>query len=251
MLPYNPDYNVNFETGDGVRGVFYLTNDEQYKDLTISSENGLKNATISQPAFTYASPLVVTVDGIKGKFYSKRLYHVLVNYLTEFGTDEGAVDHIAMESFGFKFMKSNDETQELMGEDKSNFQEFFAEEKVEILAMFEELPEGFHKQEELKYMVRRINGQSHPKYPSAPAIAWVGMETIEWMEKSFKGTDLGYVHRLILHEKAHFLWEHSFDQKTKDDWAEIGGWYQDPTSGSGWSTTNTTEFVSAYAHAKS
>ena len=22
MLPYNPDYNVNFETGDGVRGVF-------------------------------------------------------------------------------------------------------------------------------------------------------------------------------------------------------------------------------------
>lgn len=250
MLPYNPDYNVNFETGDGIRGIFYLTNDEQFKDLTISTENVLKNATISQSAFTYASPLVVTVDGIKGKFYSKRLYHALVNYLTDFGSDEGAVDHIAMESFGIKFMKSNQETEELMGEDKSNFQEFFAEEKVEILAMFEELPEGFHKQEELKYMVRRINGQSNPRYPSAPAIAWVGMKTIEWMEKSFKGTDLGYVHRLILHEKAHFLWEYSFDQKTKDDWAEIGGWYKDPTSGSGWSTTNTTEFVSAYAHAK-
>ncbi len=28
--------------------------------------------------------------------------------------------------------------------------------------MFEELPEGFHKQEGLKYLVRRIDGQEHP-----------------------------------------------------------------------------------------
>ena len=51
----------------------------------------------------------------------------------------------------------------LMGEDQSNFQEFFKSEKLEILAMFEELPEGFHKQEGLKYLVRRINGQDNPQ----------------------------------------------------------------------------------------
>ena len=45
---------------------------------------------------------------------------------------------------------------------KSNFQEFYNSEKLEILAMFEELPEGFHKQEGLKYLVRRIDGQEHP-----------------------------------------------------------------------------------------
>jgi hypothetical protein len=56
--------------------------------------------------------------------------------------------------------------------------------------------------------------------------------------------------RLVLREKAHFLWEYIFDKSTQDDWATLGGWFKDPTSGSGWSTTNTTEFVSAYAHLK-
>ena len=54
-----------------------------------------------------------------------------------------------------------------------------------------------------------------------------------------------------MHEKAHFLWFYSFDQTLKDDWAELGGWFIDPTSASGWSTYNTTEVVSAYAHLKS
>ena len=40
--------------------------------------------------------------------------------------------------------------------------------------MFEEL-RGFHKQQGLKYMVRRINGQDHPQYKTAPAIAWTGI----------------------------------------------------------------------------
>ena len=46
-------------------------------------------------------------------------------------------------------------------------------EKIEILAMFEELPEGFHKQDGLKYLVRRINGQDNPTY----ANAWTGGDT--------------------------------------------------------------------------
>ena len=175
------------------------------------------------------------------------------------------VDWIAEGSFGFRFMKPNDETETLMGEDSSNFQEFHDDEKMEILAMFEELPEGFHKQQGLKYMVRRINGQDHPQYKTAPAIAWTGspdyledydsvnnskMYVIEWMEKAFTTGNIGYLHRLILHEKAHFLWDHTFDNKLKDDWADIGGWFKDPTSASGWSTYNTTESVSAYAHLK-
>ena len=131
--------------------------------------------------------------------------------------------------------------------------------------MFEELPEGFHKQDGLKYMVRRINGQDHPKYKTAAAIAWTGnsdylsdndeinnskMFVIEWMEKAFNNGNIGDLHRLILHEKAHFLWEYTFDDKLKNDWSEIGGWFKDPSSPSGWSTSNTSEFVSAYAHLK-
>jgi hypothetical protein len=99
-------------------------------------------------------------------------------------------------------------------------------------------------------MVRRVNGQSHPVYPTAPAIAWVTNNNIEWMEGAFKSQDITYMQRLVLHEKAHFLWEYIFDKSTQDDWASLGGWFKDPTSGSGWSTSNTTEFVSAYAHLK-
>ena len=90
-LPFNPNgenNKVDFSTGEGVRGIFYLTDDEQYKDLTLANDGDLVNATISQSAFTYASPLVVTVDGIKGKFYSKRLYHAVVNYITEFASND-------------------------------------------------------------------------------------------------------------------------------------------------------------------
>ena len=267
-LPFNENgegNKVDFSTGEGVRGVFYLTDDEQYKDLTLEKDGDLVNATISQSAFTYATPLVVTIDGIKGKFYSKRLYHVVVNYVTDFASNDEMVDWIADGSFGFKFMKPNQDTETLMGEDSSNFQEFHDDEKMEILAMFEELPEGFHKQDGLKYMVRRINGQDHPKYKTAAGIAWTGnadyledndeindskMFVIEWMEKAFNSGNIGDLHRLILHEKAHFLWEYTFDQNLKDDWAEIGGWFKDPTSASGWSTSNTTESVSAYAHLK-
>ena len=94
-----------------------------------------------------------------------------------------------------------------MSETAINFQDFEPWEKVEILTMMEEYPSGMHKQEGLTYLVRRIAGQQNPYYPLAPAIAWVGMETIEFMGSAFNATLLTYVHRLVLHEKAHFLWE--------------------------------------------
>jgi hypothetical protein len=174
----------------------------------------------------------------------------VVNFITDFANNEGALNWLANERFGVKFMKANQETEDLMGEDSSNFQEFFKSEKLEILAMFEELPEGFHKQEGLKYLVRRINGQDNPQYPGAAAIAWAGFNTIEFMSKAFNDGNINDSRRLILHEKAHFLWAYTFDQELKDDWAELGGWFIDPTSASGWSTYNTTEAVSAYAHLK-
>ena len=85
----------------------------------------------------------------------------------------------------------------------------------------------------MQYLVRRIDGQDHPdpNYKPAAAIAWTGLKTIEFMSKAFISGNLSDVRRLILHEKAHFLWEYTFDKKTKDDWAEIGGWFEDPTSG--------------------
>jgi hypothetical protein len=248
---YGEGNGLDYETGENIRGVFMLTNLEQDNDLTINNATSVPYATVSQSAFTYAEPQIVTIDGIRGKFFSKKLYHVVVNFITDFANNDEVLSWLARERFGVEFMVANEQTENIMGEDSSNFQEFFNSEKLEILAMFEELPEGFHKQEGLKYLVRRINGQDDPAMPSAAAIAFGGKNTIEFMSKAFNGGDINGARRIILHEKAHFLWFYSFDQTLKDDWAELGGWFIDATSASGWSTYNTTEVVSAYAHLKS
>ena len=260
-LPYHKfgeGSTIDYSTGENIRGVFYLSKDEIYEDISIEKKDGIAHATVSQSAFTYAEPQIVKIDGIRGKFFSKRLYHAVVNFITDFANNDEVLNWLARERFGIRFLKPSEfkevfdeEEGTFMGDDKSNFQEYYKTEKLEILAMFEELPEGFHKQEGLQYLVRRIDGQDHPdpNYKEAAAIAWTGLKTIEFMSKSFISGNLSDTRRLILHEKAHFLWEYTFDKKTKDDWAEIGGWFEDAASG-GWSTYNTTEFVSAYAHAK-
>lgn len=233
-----------------VRSKWLITDSNIDRDIDFISQNGVDLITISRAAFTYATPQVVTVDGVKGKFFSKRLFTAVVYYYTDKGINRGRIDEIANTRYGFKFMLPSPELKTLMNETETNFQEFTSDEKLIILAMFEEFPDAMQRQDQLKFMVRRINGQPHPVYPLAPAIAWVTNQNIEWMESAFKDQNIDYMQRLVLHEKAHFLWEHSFDTTTKSDWATLGGWYLDPLSGSGWSTTNTTEFVSAYAHLK-
>ena len=39
-----------------------------------------------------------------------------------------------------------------------------------------------------------------------------------------------------------------FDEQLKQDWIELGGWFENPNDKDGWSTTKQVEFVSAYAH---
>ena len=233
-----------------VKAKWLLTDKFIDRDINFTTVNGVDVITISRAAFTYATPQVVTVDGVKGKFFSKRLYTALVYYYSDKGINKDRIAEIAKTRYGFEFLAPSAFLKTLMSETESNFQEFTSDEKIIILSMFEEFPDAMHRQGELKYMVRRVNGQSHPVYPTAPAIAWVTNNNIEWMERAFISQDITYMQRLVLHEKAHFLWEYIFDKSTQDDWAALGGWFKDPTSGSGWSTTNTTEFVSAYAHLK-
>lgn len=233
-----------------VRVKWILTDKYIDRDIDFKTVSGVDVITISRAAFTYATPQTVIVDGVKGKFFSKRLFTSLVYYYTDKGTKKEKIAEIAKSRYGFEFLEPTPFLKNLMGETETNFQEFTSDEKIVILSMFEEFPDAMQRQAELKYMVRRVNGQSHPIYPPAPAIAWVTNNNIEWMESAFKSQDITYMQRLVLHEKAHFLWEHTFDKTTQDDWATLGGWKLDPTTSSGWSTNNTTEFVSAYAHLK-
>jgi hypothetical protein len=233
---------------------FVLTNERLFEDITVTKhDSGAKSVRISKDCFTYANPFLVNLDGVRGRFFSKRLHHALVDFATDFGNHTGRVNHILRERFGCTTNVPDYRalTAGCTDEDAGRFQAFHPEELVSIINMFEELPDGFHKTPHLNYLIRRMDGHRHPIYPEAAAVAWCKDDGyIEFMWTAFANDANGFeTLRLILHEKTHFLWTYSFSEEIKNDWIELGGWYRDPNAGSGWSTTKDTEFVSAYAHA--
>lgn len=241
--------NIRNEVND--RRVFSkwtLTDLQIQDDISFDKEATNIEVTIESSVFENANPRIATVDGKKGIYFSNKLHNALVRYVTNGGSDTSAVNKILVERYGVT--TTIDDYFALTGEQSTRFQDFQAEELVAIISMFEEMPSGYHKIEGLDYLVRRINGADNPYYPEAPAIAWDGSGYIEFMEKAFNTVSIDYLHRLILHEKAHFLWAKIFDDELKNNWIELGGWYECIENESGWCTTKQTEFVSAYAHLK-
>ncbi|MEI6305536.1 MAG: hypothetical protein WCP33_01820, partial [Deltaproteobacteria bacterium] len=227
----------------------YLTN-----DITIQKNSSGNIVTISTVAFVYATPKMVLLNGLKGTFFSQKLHHALVQYVTDSGNNITAVEKILNDRFGCTTVIPNYSTltTNTTKEDANRFQSFHPNELVDIINMFEEMPSGYHVVKGLKYLVRRLDGTPHPLYIDSAAVGWPTAQSdsyIEFMDKAFIAS-MDDTHRLIIHEKTHFLWANLFSQTIKNDWITVGGWYVNPNDPNGWSTTKTTEFVSAYAHKK-
>ncbi|MCI8813965.1 MAG: hypothetical protein HFH61_01690, partial [Lachnospiraceae bacterium] len=203
--------------------------------------------------FTNAIPRKAQMGTLQGKYFSNRLYHALVRYITDAGTNIHAVDKILKNDYGCSIIVEDYSalTKDTTGETAAAFEQFKPEELLAILEMFAEMPEGFHKTPGLEYLVRRIDGSVNPIYPAAGAVSWVDAEHgfIEFMDQAFLGSHVEDTFRLVLHEKTHFLWKNMFSEELKAKWQEVGGWYQTEDDPDGWATTKETEFVSAYAHA--
>ena len=191
------------------------------------------------------------IDGKKGVYYSARLHHDLVRFVTDNGWNEKAYEQILQKRYNLttRITDYRSLTANTTDEPASRFQSFHPEEIVQIINNLEEIPVGMHAIPGLKFLVRHLDGTPNPWNPTAPAIAWTHAGYIEFMDKAFDTSSVLHTHRLIIHEKAHFLWEHLFAEQLKQDWIKLGGWYRDPNTHSGWATTKQTEFVSAYAHA--
>lgn len=231
--------------------VWYLSDRHLPNDIEIEYRGEERIVTIAKEAFISATPLLAEIDGVRGRYFSQRLHRAVVRFVTDDGTDRRAIDRILEHRYGVRVNVPDytELTRHTTGEHAGFFQEFKNEELIAIIAMLEEFPLGMRQTPGLKYLVRRLNGLPHPFYPEAAGVAWTDAGYIEFMEVAFKG-DIGGIHRLILHEKAHFLWAHLFDEQLKKDWIEVGGWYENPDDQDGWSTTKQVEFVSAYAHGK-
>ena len=238
------------ETLEVPSSLWQLTDQHIQNDIEIRIQDGQKIITLSREAFTYADPLLAEIEGVRGRFFSKRLHHAVVRYVTDDGRDRHALKQILEKRYGVSIDVPDYTvlTRRTTREDADWFSEFKNEELMALVSMFEEFPQGMLTTPGLQYLVRRLDGTPSPIISGAAALAWVTEGYIEFMESAFKGRNLDTIHRIILHEKAHFLWEHLFDDQLKQDWIELGGWYVNPDDGNGWSTTKQAEFVSAYAH---
>ena len=219
-----------------------LDKDPINKNITISG----KQINISVDAFSYAEPQIATVDGQRGRFYSKDLHHAVVNYLTSGGANLVAANYILQKRFGVTIDQRGNGSNHSMGsfyyntpvtgaQDRqpSAWQSFTPEEIMIVINQLEEMPTGLHiirdkndSSRGLKQLLRRANGHDHPLYPDAPAVAWPGAGYIEFMEKAFKGNNLEHMQRLVLHEKAHFLWHYVVSSEMKKEWLQLSQWYR-------------------------
>ena len=245
-----PANNLYEETATVPYSLWNLTKNHVQDDIAVDIESGQKIVTISDEAFAYADTQLAEIEGVRGRFFSRRLHHAVVRYVTDGGRDRFVLEDILNERYGVSLNVPDygELTRSTTGEHGGRFTTFKNEEVVALVNTLEEFPQGMHKIQGLKYLIRRLDGTPHPLYPSAPAVAWIGAGYIEFMESAFQAQGADYIHRLILHEKGHFLWAYLFDEQLKQDWIQLGGWYENPDDADGWSTTKQTEFVSAYAH---
>ena len=223
-----------------------LTDEKLHDDIFIMFGD-VNTVCISASVFKYATPMSATSDGVQGVVSSQRLYHALTRYATRNGEDIAYIDAFLKEKYGCSIIVDDyaELTKYTTGETDASFEQFKPEELLAILTAFAEMPVEYEKVNNLKYLIRRIDGTDHPLYPDSAAVSWtMNNGYIEFMDSTFMGDLYNTTYRLIIHEKAHFIWD-TLTTEQKNEWIKIGDWTQ---TLDGWKTTQETQFVSAYAH---
>ena len=176
--------DLSKETPSVSSSLWQLTDQYIQNDIEISIQDGQKIVTLSREAFTYADPLLAEIEGVRGRFFSKRLHHAVVRYVTDGGMDRRALEQILEKRYGVSLDVPDYTvlTQRTTREDAGRFGEFKNEELMALVSMFEEYPQGLHSTPGLQYLVRRLDGIPNPINPTAPAIAWVTEGYIEFDE---------------------------------------------------------------------
>lgn len=115
-----------------------LTDQHLEHDIKITyGENG-NVVLVAKEAFTNAIPRKASLGKLKGSYFSNRLYHVLIRYITREGTDLAAVDNILRTDYGCSVIVEDYAmlTKDTTGETAAAFEQFKPEELLSILEMF-------------------------------------------------------------------------------------------------------------------
>ena len=223
-----------------------ISDDDVEKGLKIELKDKLKFVTISRNIFPVEGSQEVLSP-------SKELYHAVVQFITENGTNRSIIELILERRYGIYVPSYDSSTEGTSNTIANRYSDFENNDLMLIISVFEAFPQPLHKIPRLKYIIRRID-KDEDEDEKGVSYARIGRGCIEFAESIFTRRNrhnFTNTRRIIAHEKAHFLWRYVFNTALKADWAKLGGWRRDSTSESGWSTTKErSEFVSDYASEK-
>ena len=224
--------NLNFST-------WRISDDDLENGIKIETKDKLKSVTMSRNIL----PVEDTQEVLSP---SKDLYYAVVQFITESGTNRPIIKLILRERYGISVDVPSyaSLTEGTTNETVEHYSDFENEDLMLIISVLEEFPQALQKLPELKYVIRRIDNDIR-----SAGVAWTSHGYIEFAASILGRDYVEDTRRLIAHEKSHFLWAYTFTDQLKKDWTELGGWYRDSKSESGWSTTKErSAFVSDYAY---
>ena len=76
-----------------------LSNRHIQDDISVEYRNGQRIVTVAEAAFVHATPLLAEIEGVRGRYFSKRLHHAVVRFVTGNGTDRYALERILQERY--------------------------------------------------------------------------------------------------------------------------------------------------------
>ena len=225
-----PVPNLQFST-------WQLTDDDLENGIKIETSDGLELVTMSRQAFPVEDSQEVSAP-------NRHLYYAVIQFLTKNGTDRTAIESILQRRYGIDVPSQSVLSEGRARRPEGRYSNFENEDLMMIIFVFEAFPRVLHRIPQLTYIVRRIDNED-----KGISTAMIGRGCIEFAESAFGHPNFKDTYRVIAHEKTHFLWAYVFNPQLKADWKELGGWYPDLNSESGWSTTKErSEFVSNYAY---
>lgn len=242
--------------------VWQINNKDLQDDVQIESVNDLKHVTMSRDVFF---PVVSEVkESQEASRRNERLFRIVAQFVTDNwtdlpavrrllkdGTDRYVIELVLKEMHGLSIVRPSTPQSVRMVQELRNYGRHLRitqgtnEELMMLLSLYEKFPKGLHNIEgKLQYLL--INEQ-----PSVRGSAWIGALCVEYTKPLFHIKNRHQFQRIILHEKAHFLWEYTLNWDLRAEWAKIGGWQKDTNNRFGWSNTRSQkEFVTAYARSK-
>lgn len=242
--------------------VWEISNEDLQDDIQIESVNDLKHVTMSRDVFF---PEVSEIEKSQEESLSnKRLFRIVAQFVTENwtnlpavrrilkdGTDRFMIEFVLKEMYGLSLIRIGTPEAIKMEQELRKYGRHLRvaqatnEELMMLLAEYEKFPKRLHNiGGGLKYLL--INQQT-----SVQGSAWIGAFCVEYTRPVFHMKNRHQFQRIIIHEKAHFLWEYTLNWDLRAEWAEIGGWKKDPNNRFGWSNTRSRkEFVTTYAGSK-